>query len=279
MRMYITKHKRRHTPIRPTLLIAVGLLLLLAIGGVFAKYVWNNGGRNLLSAKEFYFTSDLLASKSEKYVLNSTATEMSFTLGNNADKLRYSDDTIHYSITLECKSGENKAVLNRTSGTLAGNKVSTTEITVTGLEKGKTYLITATGEAGYKRTLSAEITVSSDNENIFKYLDTSNDAYVLLTIWTENVDGIMTIEVQKAGLIPDNTDPVLETVYNYKDGSYTAMTGSDAITDEDNYQSKYSSYTYRFFRNVSGTYSASDFDVYIAKDGDGTYIAKEEIPK
>lgn len=279
MRMYITKHKRRHTPIRPTLLIAVGLLLLLAIGGVFAKYVWNNGGRNLLSAKEFYFTSDLLASKSEKYVLNSTATELSFTLGNNADKLRYSDDTIHYSITLECKSGENKAVLSRTSGTLVGNKVSTTEITVTGLEKGKTYLITATGEAGYKQTLSAEITVSSDNENIFKYLDTSNDAYVLLTIWTENVDGIMTIEVQKAGLIPDNTDPVLETVYNYKDGSYTAMTGSDAITDEDNYQSKYSSYTYRFFRNASGTYSASDFDVYIAKDGDGTYIAKEEIPK
>lgn len=279
MRMYITKHKRRHTPIRPTLLIAVGLLLLLAIGGVFAKYVWNNGGRNLLSAKAFYFTSDLLASKSEKYVLNSTATEMSFTLGNNADKLRYSDDTINYSITLECKSGENKAVLSRTSGTLVGNKVSTTEITVTGLEKGKTYLITATGEAGYKQTLSAEITVSSDNENIFKYLDTSNDAYVLLTIWTENVDGIMTIEVQKAGLIPDNTDPVLETVYNYKDGSYTAMTGSDAITDEDNYQSKYSSYTYRFFRNVSGTYSASDFDVYIAKDGDGTYIAKEEIPK
>ena len=132
--MQRTKHKKEKAQARLSILIAVGLVLLLAIGGVVAKYIWNNGGRNLFSSKEFYFTSNLLEVKTEKYVLNSTVTAVTFTLGNNADKLRYSEDAIKYSVTLECKSGENKAVLSKSSGTLAGNKVSSEEITLSGLE-------------------------------------------------------------------------------------------------------------------------------------------------
>ena len=74
--MYKGKYRKRHSHIRKrTVILSVLLVLLLAVGGVFAKYV-----------------------------LNSTTTEISFTLGNNADKLRFSQDDIKYEITVECKS-------------------------------------------------------------------------------------------------------------------------------------------------------------------------------
>ena len=82
------------------------VVLLFTVGGVFAKYIYNSGGMGLLSAKEFYFTSNLLTENTAKYVLNSKTTQISFTLGNNADKLRFSQDNIKYSITVECKSGD-----------------------------------------------------------------------------------------------------------------------------------------------------------------------------
>ena len=277
--MYKGKYRKIHSHIRKrTVILSVLLVLLLAVGGVFAKYVYDNGGINLLSAKEFYFTSNLLTENTAKYVLNSTTTEISFTLGNNADKLRFSQDDIKYEITVECKSGESYSEENikyaDSEQVLSGGSVDTTSITLKGLTMGETYTVTATGKAGYKQTLKAEFTVSDKEENVYKHLDTSNSAYVLLTVWTENVIGSLKIGVTKEGLIPDNTDPALRNVFNYNDGEYGTM----EITDSDNYKAAYSSYTYRFFVSGSSSYSVEDFNVFIENSGT-TYLAKEEIPQ
>lgn len=279
--MYIEKLKDRfsHIQKRNIIIIAVVLLLIMA-GSVFAKYIFNTGGRNLLSAKEFYFTSNLLTEDKAKYVLNSTSTEISFTLGNNADKLRYSQDDIQYSIAVESKNGGSTPTLVYADDekVLKGGAVDTTSVTMKGLEMGKTYVVTATGQAGYKQTLKAEFEVSDKDENVYKYLDASNDKYVLLTVWTENITGNLKIEVNKTGLVPDNTDPVLRNMYNYKDGVYEVMAGNDAIDDTKNYLKKYSSYTYRFFVSENKIYSVDDFNVFIENNGT-KYLAEDSIPK
>ena len=267
-----TKNKYFCGRLRVALIIVLVLVLIVGISSVFAKYIHSNEGKNLLSAKEFYFTSNLLKENTAKYVLNSTATEISFTLGNNEDKLRFSQDDIKYEITVETNSGANAPtiVYDDTEQILYGTAVDTATVTLKNLVMGETYIVTATGRAGYKQVLKAEFTVSDKAENIYKYLDTSNSAYVLLTVWTENIDGTLTIKVEESGLVPDNTDPVLRNVYNYNNGEYGEM----VITDSKNYTNTYSSYTYRFFVSGNGGYSADDFNVFIE-----THLAEGKTPQ
>jgi len=278
--MYKGKYEHKHSHIRKrTIIITVLIVLLFTVGGVFAKYIYNSGGMGLLSAKEFYFTSNLLTENTAKYVLNSQTTEISFALGNNADKLRFSQDDIKYSITVGCKSGDSYPEENikyaDSEQVLSGGSVDTTSITLKGLTMGETYTVTATGKAGYKQTLKAEFTVSDKEENVHMHLDTSNDAFVLLTVWTHNMTGTLTV-ITPAGLIPDNTDPILRKVYNYSGTEYGAV----QFTDNTNFTEAYSSYTYRFFISEDKSYDINkDFNVFIKKN-DIEYPAKaeEKIP-
>jgi hypothetical protein len=278
--MYKGKYEHKHSHIRKrTIIITVLIVLLFTVGGVFAKYIYNSGGMGLLSAKEFYFTSNLLTENTAKYVLNSQTTEISFALGNNADKLRFSQDDIKYSITVGCKSGdsypEENIIYADSEQVLSGGSVDTTSITLKGLTMGETYTVTATGKAGYKQTLKAEFTVSDKEENVHMHLDTSNDAFVLLTVWTHNMTGPLTV-ITPAGLIPDNTDPILRKVYNYSGTEYGAV----QFTDNTNFTEAYSSYTYRFFISEDKSYDINkDFNVFIKKN-DIEYPAKaeEKIP-
>jgi len=278
--MYKGKYEHKHSHIRKrTIIITVLIVLLFTVGGVFAKYIYNSGGMGLLSAKEFYFTSNLLTENTAKYVLNSKTTEISFALGNNADKLRFSQDDIKYSITVGCKSGDSYPEENikyaDSEQVLSGGSVDTTSITLKGLTMGETYTVTATGKAGYKQTLKAEFTVSDKEENVHMHLDTSNDAFVLLTVWTHNMTGPLTV-ITPAGLIPDNTDPILRKVYNYSGTEYGAV----QFTDNTNFTEAYSSYTYRFFISEDKSYDINkDFNVFIKKN-DIEYPAKaeEKIP-
>jgi hypothetical protein len=278
--MYKGKYEHKHSHIRKrTIIITVLIVLLFTVGGVFAKYIYNSGGMGLLSAKEFYFTSNLLTENTAKYVLNSKTTEISFTLGNNADKLRFSQDNIKYSIMVECKSGDSYPEENikyaDSEQVLSGGSVDTTSVTLEGLTMGETYIVTATGRAGYKQTLKAEFTVSDKEENVYMHLDTSNDALVLLTVWTHHMTGPLTV-ITPAGLIPDNTDPILRKVYNYSGTEYGAV----QFTDNTNFTEAYSSYTYRFFISEDKSYDINkDFNVFIKKN-DIEYPAKaeEKIP-
>lgn len=278
--MYKGKYEHKHSHIRKrTIIITVLIVLLFTVGGVFAKYIYNSGGMGLLSAKEFYFTSNLLTENTAKYVLNSQTTEISFALGNNADKLRFSQDDIKYSITVGCKSGDSYPEENikyaDSEQVLSGGSVDTTSVTLEGLTMGETYIVTATGHAGYKQTLKAEFTVSDKEENVYMHLDISNDAFVLLTVWTHNMTGPLTV-ITPAGLIPDNTDPILRKVYNYSGTEYGAV----QFTDNTNFTEAYSSYTYRFFISEDKSYDINkDFNVFIKKN-DIEYPAKaeEKIP-
>ncbi|MBR5328930.1 MAG: hypothetical protein IKV45_01840 [Firmicutes bacterium] len=237
----------------------VALLLVffvVLISGVTAKYTQNTNGENVVVSKEFYFTGNLLSESGSSYMLNTGSKSVTFTLGNNLDKLRFSEDDINYTVTVTC-DGTAKTVEN---GTLEGGKVSVDTITVDDLENGKTYIVTATGTAGYEATLSASFTVADDGKKVYKHLDTTNPAFVLLTVWTENVKGNAVVKVTKAGLIPDNTDAVMASVKNYGTDGYGIFEFNDGASFAGN---AYASRTYRFFVNDATGISVDDFDVTV----------------
>ena len=250
--------------------VLVVLLFAMLITGVVAKYVYQNGGMNIIVSREFYFSSNLLKEKGADYILNPNVSEITFTLGNHRDALRWAEDDISYKITV---SGE--GALSETSGTLVRKTDATTvkTITLSGLQPGKKYTVTATGKAGYKKILSATFTVGTSEEKVFKYLDATNDAYVLLTIWTENVAGNLQIQFP-AGLIPDNTDPIMEEITNFSGGIYN----NGSVTDGVSFAIINSSRTYRFFKDEVGTVTADQFTVQLQDTASQKNIASIGTP-
>lgn len=254
---------------RYILAILLFLLFAISITSVVAKYVHRDQGTNLIVAKEFYFTSNLLDESDKEYILNMDANEITFTLGNNVDDLRFSEDDISYKITVE-----GGATLSSNEGTLENEKVSVHKITLSGLEVGKTYKVVATAEAGYKKTLQASFTVSKNKTGVYKYLDTTNDHFVLLTVWAEKIAGELTTQFP-SGLIPDNTDSAMRAVKNYDSDIY--MSGK--FTDEDSFDEKYASRTYRFFIDKTQDFTSADFTVEIKDQESNVHLAGEAVPK
>lgn len=250
---------------RIVLLLTAAVVLLLGIGGVSAKYITEKQSEDILRAKNFYFTSNLLKESGASYVLNSNSTSISFTLGNNIDDIRFAEDNINYAITITGGGTMDTPV----TGILAGGAVSVETFTLKNLEKGNTYTVTATGKAGYEKTLSATFTVSASEENVFMHL-ADHGAYYLFTVWTENVSGDKMSISFPADLVPDNTDDVMKDVKNLKSGVYEAGTFIDSIS----FISTYSSHQYRFFKNGGGVITVGDFEVKL----EDTYPAVPATP-
>jgi len=230
--------------------LVLGLVLLVVlISAAFARYQHQFTPEGSIKAQDFYFTSDFLDGGA--HTLAPGSTEVSFTLGNYADELRYAEVDITYTVTVKLEDGAaaGDVTLTNGSGTLVKDKKSDAAVTISGLKPGKTYTVTAVGKGGYEKTLTATVEVLPEEAVVYKALDTTNSEYVLLTVWAQGYQGSVTI-TPPAGknLIPDNTDPVMGTAVI--DG---------AITDAQSFQTDgYSSHTYRFF---GGGVTAEDFTV------------------
>lgn len=242
----------RMSGIKYAVIIATILTTVLA-GGVLAKYIKDNTEKkNTVVAKEFYFTSNMLTEEGESYVLSAgegDTASIAFTVGNNADELRFSKDDITYTVAMAEGTGKGLDLVRVKSDTLTGGHVNTISIEIENLEKGKTYTIVAIGKAGYVKTLKATFTVAGDDKAVYKTV-TQNNHYVLLTVWTKNVKGTSEISLPK-DLIPDNTDAVMNTVKN----------ADTLFKDTASFKEAYSSHTYRFFKTTTKSYTANDFKV------------------
>ena len=241
---------------RNVLVIGITVVLLVCLGaaisGVSAKYVKNVPSQDaVVKAREFYFTSDLLKENYIKYTLNPGTGTVSFTLQNYGDDLRYSESDI--SCELEVKGGPDgkPATVSSSEEVLLGGEKSSTTITLSNLQDGNTYTVTVTGIGGYEKKLSAQFEILSPSTNVYKYVAADpSGAFLLLTVWTENVSGPVSIQFP-AGLIPDETNPALSGIHNYQDGTYVAGHATDNLN-------VYSSQTYRFFLETPFTAFSSD---------------------
>ncbi len=181
--------------------IAVVLsLCALMVGMLVAKYFNEKTSDGLVKAYNFYFTSNLLDGK--EHTLAPGSTEITFTLGNHEDDLRYSEVEITYEVTVN-----NGATVkdNTGTGTLASGSVKDAEITISDLQPGKTYTVTAIGKGGYSKTLTATIVVPENAVQLYYQKDASADEYTLLTVWNEG-DKAGDVTIKYTGS-PDNTNP------------------------------------------------------------------------
>lgn len=217
------------------------VLFLFLIGAVIGRYQRQIDSDVSVRAKEFHFTSDFLDGETHTLApVSSVVTggagasegtgttegtgvpagaEVTFTLGNHADELRYSEVDITYEVSVREVTGSSGGGATETpdsgvtvknaegtnTGTLTGNAKGDAEITISGLKAGKTYTVTATGNGGYTKTLTATIVVPSEKGDLYYYTEIVAGEYTLLTVWNEgDVAGEVTITYTG---IPDNTNP------------------------------------------------------------------------
>ena len=282
--------RRKHIAIGA---LAAALLLAAGISGASAKYTKDLGdGDVIVRAKEFYFSSNLLVEGGTRHELNPGTESITFELWNHDDLLRVSEDPVIYSVTVN-----NNAMVRPSSGVLQKDSITSSKhsITLSNLQPGQTYEVEAYGysynteideETGeeiitpsYEKIISATFVVLTENEGVFKYLESDpSDSAVLLTVWTENVSGDVTVFFPD-GLIPDVTDEKLKNIGNYENGTYDGNKAAEGEEAEAAYTigtlGDYSSYTYRFFKeDANASFSANDFDVIV--DGNPAVVRTPE---
>ncbi len=205
------KAKKKSAGTAAAALAACLVLFAVLIGAAIGRYQTQLQSDGSVKAKEFYFTSDFLDGGIHTLAAPTPgpgnapgSTEVSFTLGNHADALRFSEVEIDYTVTVDPPSGVNVAYQN-TPHKLGNTAVQDDTVTISGLQAGMTYTVTATGKGGYQKELTATIKVLSNGARLYQYQETVPGEYTLLTVWNEGeTEG--NVEITYTG-IPDNTNP------------------------------------------------------------------------
>ena len=229
-------------------------LILGSVGAVVAKYANERKGDRILSAKQFYFESNYLTLNNKSYSLNSTQSSVTIELYNFENEWRISEVDTSYTVTVVSDDTEflidGKKTDTKTYSATK-NVETTIKVYLTDLKPGKSYEITAVANGGYTKTLKATFTVKETSDGFYMNVESETN-YVILTVWTQNTSGEVSVSFP-AGLIPDATDPFLKEIdVNYEDGSYKSGGFTFNI-------GTYSSRSFRFFK--ANNYVSSDFTV------------------
>ncbi len=186
--------------------LGVCLVLLVAlIGAAIARYQRAFRSEGSVRAQEFYFTSDFLDGGT--HTLAPGSTSVTFTLGNHADELRFSEMDITYKVKVaRADGGTSSATVayKETPQTLATGAARDAAVTIENLTPG-TYTVTAVGTGGYSKTLTATIVVPAETAQLYQHQDSVPGEYLLLTVWNEG-DVAENVTISYTG-IPDNTNP------------------------------------------------------------------------
>lgn len=242
---------------RKRLLAVLAVALLVAAAGtgtVLAKYVSNKAPQDIpVSAKAFYFESNYLTADGRSYSLNAGTRSVTIELYNYENDLRVSQVDCQYTVTVS--STDTGYTCSPTTAQTTADMQNKTTITLSNLKDGCSYTVTATAVGGYEKTLSATFTVAAEETGFYMNVADCGE-YILLTLWTQNVSGELSVSVP-AGLIPDATDEALARVGNYSEGTYSAFT----FTDNTSFANTYASRAYRFFK--AADYNGGDFTATI----------------
>lgn len=218
------KINRKRRVKAPWLLIAV-LGMLLAFSGITAaRYVNQAKKENLMSAENFYFTSDLLreesadGSKTAVYYIDPLTGSFTVELYNYADDMRIMSKNINYTVTVENGTAADPAL-----GTLSvsGNSAvkANAKITITptpnssagnagagntsGTSNTSDVTVTVTSTSPYKKTLKAVFKRELGNQ--FQLVDEAGNRAAVLTMTCPGSSQAIKI-ILPEGVIPDGTD-------------------------------------------------------------------------
>lgn len=247
--------------------VALLVLFCVCIGGismVSAKYIKQNDLKNnSAKAQEFYFESDLLDGEEHEIIATKDAAgnvtgSVTIRLKNYVDELRYSETAVAYTVSVEETGTDNQLAdssITNKSGTIAAGSKQKQDVTISDLEPGKTYLVTAVTNNVYKKTLQGTIKVLAPDEAVYASVNDQTE-YIEVTVWTTDYTGKVILKYGDIGLIPDNTNAKMKQ----------ALSTGGTIS-ENNWEAN-TSYVFRFFK----TDTNKKYDVAV----DGTEVTVSE---
>ena len=239
------------------ILITFLILIIMLAVVVFAKYVTDKRPAILVTAGSFYFESDLLTDDTtmKTYTYQEGVDEISVTLQNNIDELRFSEVDIYYTVSLTDIEGhsvqdKNGTTVANITGTLTKDRIDTRTVSFSNLATGS-YIVTANATAPYEKEIKANIIITEENSSIeYSVRDTVNSPVIQLTITTNDYSGNVRITWPQ-GTTPDNTNIDFAGNNTGYDG------GSQTITYQAN-----SELIIQFFKeDLTDRYTKTDFQV------------------
>ena len=251
------KKRKKHTKL---MLFTFIIITLFSIGFTFAKYIDNKENSILYEASAFYLESNYLSNidNTKSYTIEKGIDEITFTIQNNIDTLRYSTVSINYTVSIsdiEGKSVKDKAenTISNINGSLQKGSVKSNTHTFNNLKDG-VYVVTATSTKPYSKTIKANFIITNSSTNIETRITDMTDSPILqLIINSNDYEGNITITWPE-GITPDNTNPLFANVG-------TGYTSASKVMPV----SKNAEYIVQFFKeDPAQTYQISDFEVGVS---------------
>lgn len=211
--------------------IVIILIVLLFAITVFGRYIYNNAREAYLTAKQFYFTSNILTSGSTSpYQYNNwggvDVYAIEFDLYSYNNKLSKLDYDLDYTVTCTTSDTDKiKCTINsydeNASSTITGTipvETNTSRVIVfvtpigdLDIDDTVTVEVTASTEVPYQKTISRKfnLNIETQNENTYSIQDVANRDYAILELVCANDTGTeVTLEFDPSKLRLDLNDEI-----------------------------------------------------------------------
>ena len=186
---------------------ALGLIIVLCVALMLAKYKMNLGEQRELTSQNFYFSSNFLKSEEEPTptyeIYGNTVT---FEVRNYIDSLRINETDISYAVTAEGCT----VVTSSDTRTLGKGEKNSESITLTYAfpsgEQQKEITVSVTGTGKFTKTLKATFKFIKYDGLKYEIKDETNRDYAELYIYTGKAASDVTISWDKTKLLIDETN-------------------------------------------------------------------------
>lgn len=189
--------------------VALGLIIVLCVTLMFAKYKINLGEQSEITSKNFYFSSNFLKSDEEP-VYEIYGNTVTFEVRNYIDGLRINQSDITYTVSATYgslkKSGEAENYAGKEL-TLTGGAKNSESITLTyDGEEQKEITVTAKSTGVYAKTLTAKFILLKPKSLAYEIKDQAGRDYAELYIYTGKTASNVKINWDKTKLLIDETN-------------------------------------------------------------------------
>lgn len=183
--------------------VTLGLIIVICVTLMFAKYKINLGEQSEITSKNFYFTSDYLKA-GEVPVYKIYGNTVTFQVRNYIDSLRINADDINYTVSADF------GILDMPSETLiTGVTANSQSITLTynfGNEDQKEITVTAESTGVYTQKLTAKFILLKPEGLAYEIKDEQGSNYAEMYIYTGNTEQNVTLSWDNAKLVIDETN-------------------------------------------------------------------------
>lgn len=181
----------------------LGLIIVLCVALMLAKYKMNLGEQSEIASKNFYFSSNFLKSD-EVPTYEIYGDTVTLQVRNFIDSLRINETDIEYTVSADFAS------LNKTGGTLTGSTKNSDSITLTYAfadgEEQKEITVTAESTGVYAKTLTAKFILLKPKSLAYEIKDQVGRNYAEMYIYMGNTAQNVTLSWDEAVLVIDETN-------------------------------------------------------------------------